>query len=422
VLDEAAAIVEKGCVLRKRAWNAAVLIAALGVVLSLFLDRANRPDFSDFSVYWIAGGKAAHHQTVYDVQGHYQFKYSPFVALLWSAPVAHLPGTKYQWKWLHYAVSGCGWYVLWFMFARALDPRPGRAFALWILLVIVFSVGVRDELKLGQANLWPFLLVLPAWFAGARPPTRRDFDWRGLAIGVAWGLAVQWKLYALVFGPLWLLRRRPQVFVGALLVTAVTLCGIQSLAHGWSFAIAENVRWLQSLTASSEELLVSQYNVSLLGTLGKWSRHFGGSLGAWAYAIWLAVALAWGAALVWAEREAAARAVPFLVFWSAGWAWSAILLLNPLVWPYWLTLSVPLFLAYVTEATADGVRRAGPSFFIVCGVLALMNWLQNYAIVHAGGSLVAVVALLVDAYRRARTRDGAHLARLRDMPLAFPLH
>jgi hypothetical protein len=58
----------------------------------------------------------------------------------------------------------------------------------------------------------------------------------------------------------------------------------------------------------------------------------------------------------------------------------------------------------------------------VCGVLAIMNWLQNYAIVHAGGSLVAVAALLVDAYRRARTRDRAQLARLHDMPLAFPLH
>jgi hypothetical protein len=417
VLDEAAAIVEKSCVFRKRAWNATAVIVVLGVVVSVFLDRANRPDFSDFSVYWVAGGKAAQHQTVYDVQGHYQFKYSPFVALLWSAPVALLPGSKYQWRWLHYAVSGCGWYVLWFLLARALEPR--RALGLWLCLVIVFSVGVRDELKLGQANLWPFLLVLPAWFVGRRAREQTGFDWQGLAIGAAWGVAVQWKLYALVLAPLWLLRRRPQVFVGALLVTLFTLVGVQSLVHGWPFAMAENARWLQSLTASSEELLISQYNVSLLGILGKWSRHFGGSLGPWAYACWVGVAAAWGAALVWAEREAAARAAPFLVFWSAGWAWSGILLLNPLVWPYWLTLCLPLFLAYASEATSAGVRRAGLGFFIVCGVLAMMNWLQNYAIVHNGGSLLAVMLLLVDAYRRARTRDAADVAQ---HPLASPLH
>jgi hypothetical protein len=80
-----------------------------------------------------------------------------------------------------------------------------------------------------------------------------------------------------------------------------------------------------------------------------------------------------------------------------------------------LTLCLPLFLAYITEATSTGVRRAGPRFFVVCGVLAIMNWLQNYAIVHNGGSLLAVMFLLVDAYRHARARDGADLARLREL-------
>ncbi|HEX4351682.1 MAG TPA: hypothetical protein VHZ95_02185, partial [Polyangiales bacterium] len=63
----------------KHAWNVVASLVVIGVVACLFLERDQRPDFSDFSVYWVAGGKAAHHQTVYDVQGHYQYKYSPFV-------------------------------------------------------------------------------------------------------------------------------------------------------------------------------------------------------------------------------------------------------------------------------------------------------------------------------------------------------
>jgi hypothetical protein len=93
-------IVEKTCVsrnfdgapgLRHTALKLAALTAIGALMLVWFLNKHERPDFSDFKVYWIAGQKAARHLTVYDVQGHYQFKYSPFVALLWSVP-SMLPG------------------------------------------------------------------------------------------------------------------------------------------------------------------------------------------------------------------------------------------------------------------------------------------------------------------------------------------
>ena len=123
--------------------------------------------------------------------------------------------------------------------------------------MLVFSVAIRDELKLGQVNLWPFLLVLPAWVEGRRATTGAAYDGRGFWIGVAWGLALQWKLYALLLAPLWLMRRRAAVFSGAAAVTLLTLGAALALAHGWSFAVSENMRWLGSLTASSQTLLVS---------------------------------------------------------------------------------------------------------------------------------------------------------------------
>ena len=414
---------------RALAAKAIAAIIVFGVVASVFLSRDNRPDFSDFKVYWVAGGKAAEHRTVYDVQGHYQFKYSPFVASLWALPVAVLPGSKFHWAWLHYAGSAVGWYAVWFALARWFYPR--RAFALWLALVLVFCVGLRDELKLGQANLWPFALVLPAWFVPARNRNERGFDALGFVVGLAWGLAVQWKLYALVLAPVWLLRRRLHVGTGAIAVTALTLGPVLGLAHGWQFALEENTRWLRSLTASSEQLLISQYNVSALGIFGKWTAATGGPLPSAAFAFWGLLAIAWCGGLWWAEREASRvtypaaergsrpASQPALLFWSASWAWAGVVVLNPLVWPYWLLLLAPLFAAYVSEALAGG-GRADLRFWLVCALFAAMNWAQNYPVVHYGGSLLAVLLLLADAWARAHARDAQQLARLAQMRVVSP--
>lgn len=389
--------------------NIKKLLALAGVaclMLVQFRAQGNRPDFSDFKVYWLAGAKAIAHQTVYDVEGHYQYKYSPFVALLWGVPHL-LGGSRYFWALAHYAACALGFLVVWFACARLLDRE--RRMWLWMIALVTFSICLRDELKLGQANLWPLLLVLPAWLSGARTRDARGFDARGFAIGAAWAFAVQWKLYALVLGPAWLLRRRWAVFAGAIAFTLLSLGAALSAAHGSDFAWQENISWLRSLTASSEELLISQYNVSALGIFGKWGLSAGLAFGAWAYVLWLLLACAWGVVLLWSEREAALRGKAYLVFWSTSWAWAGIVLLNPLVWPYWLMFCLPLFLAYVHEQMLTRGLRPDAAFFAVVSLFLLANWLQNTVLVHTGLSFVAVCALLFDAQRRARRRDSQQL-------------
>jgi Glycosyltransferase family 87 len=397
--------------MNKRVWIAVAGVAA-GVLLSwLFLNHDERPNFSDFRVYWVAGGKAAQHLTVYDVQGHYQFKYSPFVALVWALPTFFR--SDYLWSRVHYVVTGVGWYVLFFWLARRLDRA--RAWQLWAAAVAVFSVAIRDELKLGQVNLWPFLLVLPAWFEGRSKDSR--WDARGFWIGVAWGFAVQWKLYALLLGPLWLLRRRPMVFAGALAVTLLTLGAALTLAHGWQFALAENLRWVDSLTASSQSLIVSQYNVSVLGVLGKAAQAMGIPFGVWAYVLWLALLGLGLLALFWGEHAALDSREPLPWFWPASFTWALVAVVNPLVWPYWQLLAVPLFLSYFARGTARSWRSDGPVFWLVVTGFTAMNWLQNYPVVHYGGGLVALMALMLDSYRRARGNAPDHELRA---PLSAP--
>lgn len=380
-------------------------LAALGIALwlGLFLNPAERPNFTDFHVYWVAGTKAAQHKTVYDVEGHYQFKYSPFIALLWAIPT--YVRSAYLWSRLHYVATLLGWYALIYWLAHKLDAK--RALPLWAAACAVFSLALRDELKLGQVNLWPFLLVLPAWFHGRRAPDRRGFDRAGFWIGAAWGFAVQWKLYALLLGPLWLLRRRPAVFAGAITFTIATLGLAMVIAHGPAFTLEENLHWAQSLTASSQELLISRYNVSILGILGKAALAVGIGFGAWAYAVWLA-ALALGlAALAWGERVASESHELLPWFWPASFVWALVAVVNPLVWPYWQLLALPLFMLYFARGTERAWLGESTMFWIVVAFFTLSNWLQNTAIVHYGAGLAGIVALLIDAYRQARNRTLA---------------
>ena len=76
---------------------------AIAISVALYLNPSERPNFSDFHVYWVAGTKAAKHLTVYDVEGHYQFKYSPFIASLWAIPT-HVR-SAYLWSRLHYIAT-----------------------------------------------------------------------------------------------------------------------------------------------------------------------------------------------------------------------------------------------------------------------------------------------------------------------------
>lgn len=388
----------------KASWGLASIwfATALAIALTgaLFLNPSERPNFSDFHVYWVAGTKAAQHLTVYDVQGHYQFKYSPFIASVWAIPT-HL-GSAYLWSRLHYVATGIGWYALIYAFARVIDRK--RALPLWAATCAVFSVALRDELKLGQVNIWPFLLVVPAWFAGRRPAERRGFDAHGFWTGMAWGFAVQWKLYAVLLGPLWLFRRRPAVFGGAIASTLLTLGAAMAIAHGPAFALEENLRWFQSLTASSQELLISQYNVSILGVLGKAARVIGIPFGAWAYLIWIAVLALGLLALAWGEQAAAESSDPLRWFWPASFIWAAIAVVNPLVWPYWQLLTLPLFMLYFARGTEVSWRGEGPVFWIVVATFTLSNWLQNTSFVHYGGGLMGILALLAGAYHQQRNR------------------
>jgi hypothetical protein len=118
--------------------------------------------------------------------------------------------------------------------------------------------------------------------------------------------------------------------------------------------------------------------------------------------LWLALLALGLLALFRAEHVALDSREPLPWFWPASFAWALVAVVNPLVWPYWQLLAVPLFLIYFARGTARSWRGDRPRFWFVVAGFTAMNWLQNYPVVHYGGGLVALLALMIDAYRQAR--------------------
>jgi hypothetical protein len=344
----------------------------------------------DFPVYWEAGRKAIASQTVYDVVGHFQYKYSPLIALLFGKAFSSFSFETASW------IFQKGMLALWaLLFFRFSERRMTTVF--WVLLF--FGNALRLDLALGQVNaLVIYLLAL--LFAslersedvGFQAPKRRLLE--TLLFALLFSFAVQLKLFALILVPVLLLRREwSKLALGIALLPALSIGGV-ALYSGVDFALAENAAWVRSLSASTDELLVDPQNVAILGTFGKLLGLTAGK------ALWL---VAGAAFFVYLFRS---RVRP--VRWIRNRSFAAIAFLNPLVWSYWILFLVPLAVEIIQDrklASADLDLRRGPrSWFHFIVILFVFG---AFASQHAkwawnGGILIGMALLTAFAQRPAR--------------------
>ncbi len=272
----------------------------------------------DFPVYWEAGQKALHGATVYDVGGHFQYKYSPLIALLVGKLFQALHFESASWIFQKTML------LLW---ARIVWQVSSGRIEIIAFFLLFFGNALRLDLALGQMNALVLYLLL-LMFALLEKERSRVRD---LGFGLLFSFAVQLKLFSLVIIPVLLFRREWRKFaLGVLMLPILSLGGV-ALAHGPQFALSENREWLRSLATSTDELVISAQNAGLLGTLAR--------------------AFPWGE-LVVAKALWIAMGTAFLVFlWrnrirGVGWFRNQLLLViavfNPLVWSYWILFSFPL--------------------------------------------------------------------------------
>jgi hypothetical protein len=365
-----------------REWVIRYLPAVLAFLYFAFL--ASLPALStrwlDFPVYWDAGKKSLLGQTVYDVAGHFQFKYSPLIALLFGKLFETV--TFETASFVFQKTMLLLWAALFLRFAR-------RDFRVLLFTILFFGNALRLDLELGQINalvLYLFVLL----FGALSRPSKWSED---LPFGFVFSFAVQLKLFAVILIPVLILKREwRKLGLGIIFLPLLSIGGV-AVEHGWAFAWAENQAWLRSLTDSTDGLLLSDQNIAALGTF---SKIFGLTLGK---VLWL---LAGGgfAAYLWKNRTKS-------IDWFRDWLLFAISVFNPLVWSYWILYAMPLLATRFPDFEGAVRRRSRNIRFY--GPLAALFVFVAFNGQHArwawNGGIFTGLALLGYGASRVRARD-----------------
>jgi alpha-1,2-mannosyltransferase len=244
-------------------------IVASGLVLvsfCLFFGRS-RTKMADFAVNYRAGVRLSWGESLYRAEdGHYQFKYPPFAALIYL-PLAALPMpvAKAVWFTLILAASiGCFYFAS--ELARDKVAPPGWLF--WLPLLVLGRYFLR-EFELGQINALITFLLLGMTVRLALGENRVT-PWAEAGAGILWGFSVALKPYALVFLPYFILKRKARALGAGAAALALAFV-MPALFYGFPGNWMVHKEWIRSLSKSTPHLLTSQDNISLLAMFSKWT-------------------------------------------------------------------------------------------------------------------------------------------------------
>jgi hypothetical protein len=235
-----------------------VLAAAIVAVLIAVYLVGVRRDMSDLRVSVTAGQRLLAGETLYRASdGHLQFKYSPPSAVLF-VPLALVPfeAAKVVWYLLEFACLA-GVCVL---SPKILSVEKKRALPLIAFTGLVLLKFLAREIELGQINtVILFLLVLTVWLL---------ISGRKVGAGLAWGLSLFFKPYALIFLPYLLVRKRFRAAAAGLGLFFAGLA-LPAAFLGFRGNLAVLKEWPATLSQSTRGLLAVYDNASLTGFLLK---------------------------------------------------------------------------------------------------------------------------------------------------------
>jgi alpha-1,2-mannosyltransferase len=325
---------------------ATVLFAAAGFTLlaALFAVRIGA-GMADFDVNVKAGARLWAGETLYrTADSHWQFKYSPFSALVYL-PLSALPLPAAKAVWFVLVVLAIGAIVV-LSRALAASGPPARARLVIGLAFLALAKFFMREIQLGQINAIITALLLGAVFLLAREEERRRVSGEGDALpgahqalaGFLWGLATALKPYAVIFLPYFVLKGKWKTLASGLALIAASLA-VPSLFYGIPGNLTVLKEWVTSLSRSTPILLSAQDNVSLLGLLMKWTG--GAPAASLAYAAAVAVLAILTLVFLHEGRPDARPAVGRPAVGEAALLLLFIPLISPLGWDYTFLSALP---------------------------------------------------------------------------------
>ena len=218
---------------------------------------------ADFEVNYTAGQRLSAGETLYrTADGHWQFKYLPFSALLYL-PLALLPLSLAKACWFAVVVTAS--ISIFVISSQIIDNKHYRYISPVLIGVLVMGRYFFREIQLGQINaLITFLLLTVIWL-WARSGDRGSF-----LSGALGGLAAALKPYAVIVYPYFAVRKKWSALLAGSAVLGLAIIS-PSFFYGWKGNLVVLSEWRTSLAASTPSLFSSQDNISLLGFLMKWT-------------------------------------------------------------------------------------------------------------------------------------------------------
>jgi hypothetical protein len=218
-----------------------------------------RHEMIDFHTWRQSAVRALHGEPLYRTEdGHYQFKYFPFYALM-MAPFGALDESTGKTLWFAISIGLLAALLRWSVSALP-DRRRSRQFLTWVTIVLMAKFYAH-ELVLGQPNLLLGALLLATLLA-----VQRD---RQVGAGLLLGLAVFVKPYALILFPWLLITGRWRATAVA---TAAVAAGLlfPAVVYGWNGNLDLLRAWLRTVTTSTAPNLLGNDNVSIAAMWAKW--------------------------------------------------------------------------------------------------------------------------------------------------------
>jgi hypothetical protein len=232
----------------------AVLLGLLAVVSAYVIYELTpiKKDMTDFGVCYQAGERILGGEILYrSSDGHLQYKYSPVSALFFSAfTVLPYEAARIVWYYLEWILLGGIFY-----FSIAILPvKNTKTTYLVGFAALIVAKFIGREFQLGQVNtLIIFLLVVS--LAGS-------IRGRFVGAGVAYGLTLFLKPYALIFFPYYLLKKRFKL-IGAGSATLLLGLLLPALLYGFRGNLLILKEWISTLSLSTPGLLTVGDNASL---------------------------------------------------------------------------------------------------------------------------------------------------------------
>ncbi|MEW6455648.1 MAG: glycosyltransferase family 87 protein [Acidobacteriota bacterium] len=228
------------------------------ISLTLIYFLKVKKEMVDFSVYYKAGERIINGESLYRIEdGHYQFKYPPFFAFLFSF-ISFFPLNIAKLIWFYLEIIAS---ILIFYFSIKLINRDdARNLMVIFLSFLILAKFYGHEINLGQVNsVMNFFLILMVYFF----VLKKDF-----LSGLFLSISVIIKPYYSIFLIYFFFKRKIKLVLSSLIFTTIFFF-IPTIFYGLKGNFLEVEKWIKNLSVSTPSLISSQDNVSLMAFFTK---------------------------------------------------------------------------------------------------------------------------------------------------------